>query len=388
MVLARVLGMAFLWKHPESKYFMARFVDLNGKRRNRSTRSTNRKEAQKIADAYEAATRKRRTAQQVREVITELHEEITGEKFPSQTFRYFAEAWLDRKQPEVSEATSVSYQKTVSKFTAFLLERADADITEITSDDILRFRNHEAKTLTPKTVNRYLKCLRMLFKAARQDKVITENPSEFVSATKKATTKARRPFTIAELQSLMVAADDEWKSMIRFGLYTGQRLGDIARLKWGNIDLVKGEIRLVAQKTNKSSVLPIAAPLKQHIQSLRIQSGRDVPVHARASAIVDKQGRSANLSNQFSDLLAKTGLRKKASRSKVAAKAGRGAVRETGELSFHCLRHTAVTMMKDPGAPEAAVMELVGHDSEQMSAHYTHVGQDALKKAAAMLPVI
>jgi hypothetical protein len=44
-------------------------------------------------------------------------------------------------------------------------------------------------------------------------------------------------------------------------------------------------------------------------------------------------------------------------------------------------------MMKEAGAPEAAVMELVGHDSEQMSAHYTHVGQDALKKAAAMLPV-
>ncbi len=51
-----------------------------------------------------------------------------------------------RKQPEVAEATSVSYKKTVSKFTAFLLERAVADITEITSDDVLRFRNHEAKT--------------------------------------------------------------------------------------------------------------------------------------------------------------------------------------------------------------------------------------------------
>jgi len=36
---------------------------------------------------------------------------------------------------------------------------------------------------------------------------------------------------------------------------------------------------------------------------------------------------------------------------------------------------------------DAAVMELVGHDTEQMSAGYTHVVQDALKKAAAMLPV-
>jgi hypothetical protein len=35
-------------------------------------------------------------------------------------------------------------------------------------------------------------------------------------------------------------------------------------------------------------------------------------------------------------------------------------------------------------------MEMVGHDSEQMSAHYTHVGthvgREALEKAAASLP--
>lgn len=58
----------------------------------------------------------------------------------------------------------------------------------------------------------------------------------------------------------------------------------------------------------------------------------------------------------------------------------------TGELSFHCIRHTAVSLMKDAGIPEAAVMELVGHDSEQMSAHYTHVGREALERAAGALP--
>ena len=65
---------------------------------------------------------------------------------------------------------------------------------------------------------------------------------------------------------------------------------------------------------------------------------------------------------------------------------GRGVGSGTGGLSFHCIRHTAVSLMKDAGIPEAAVMELVGHDSEQMSAHYTHVGREALEKAAASLP--
>jgi integrase len=52
------------------------------------------------------------------------------------------------------------------------------------------------------------------------------------------------------------------------------------------------------------------------------------------------------------------------------------------------LRHTAVSLLKDAGVPQAVVEELVGHDSEQMSAHYTHVGQAALQKAAAAFPTI
>jgi integrase len=45
-------------------------------------------------------------------------------------------------------------------------------------------------------------------------------------------------------------------------------------------------------------------------------------------------------------------------------------------------------LLKEAGIPESVVMELVGHDSEQMSAHYTHTGEEALRKAAAALPAI
>jgi hypothetical protein len=47
-----------------------------------------------------------------------------------------------------------------------------------------------------------------------------------------------------------------------------------------------------------------------------------------------------------------------------------------------------VTLVKDAGIPEAVVTERVGQDSEQMSAHYTHVGQEALEKAIAALPAL
>ncbi len=75
--------MAFLFKRPRSPYWHAGFIDLHGKRRNRSTKVTNRKQAQKIADAYEEAAKKKRTTKQVRDVISQLHSEISGEDLPT-----------------------------------------------------------------------------------------------------------------------------------------------------------------------------------------------------------------------------------------------------------------------------------------------------------------
>jgi integrase len=323
----------------------------------------------------------------VRQVIADLHKEITGDDLPTHSLREFSASWLERKAPEVAPGTLAFYRGAITKFTAFLGTKADAELAEITSEDVVAFRNHEAKTLAPKTVNHDLKALRMLFRAARRDKVLVDDPCEFVSVTKKGSTVRRRPFTIPELKAVLAVAGDEWKSLILFGLYTGQRLGDLASLTWQNVDLERGEIRLVTRKTSKTLNLPIAAPLRKHLENLPASDVPDAPFHPSAFAIVNEQGKTGHLSNQFADLLADAGLReKKAHRKTGEAGVGRGVGSGTGGLSFHCIRHTAVSLMKDAGIPEAAVMELVGHDSEQMSAHYTHVGREALQRAAGALP--
>jgi integrase len=154
------------------------------------------------------------------------------------------------------------------------------------------------------------------------------------------------------------------------------------------VDLLRDEIRLVTRKTGKTMILPIAAPLRRHLEGLEASDQPDAPLHPRAFAIVSAAGRSGHLSNQFGDLLAAAGLREKLSHQKKERGKGRDHRRTSTGLSFHCLRHTAVSLLKDAGIPAAAVMELIGHDSEQMSQHYTHVGQDALRKAADALPDI
>ena len=46
----------------------------------------------------------------------------------------------------------------------------------------------------------------------------------------------------------------------------------------------------------------------------------------------------------------------------------------------------AVSLLKDTGVPQTVVQELIGHDALQMSQQYTHIGIEALQKAAAALP--
>ena len=97
--------MASLWKHPQSKYWTACFTDRTGKQRKRSTSTTDRKAALKLANEYEDAARKRRTSRQARGVISDLHREITGEDLPSVTASSFFGGWLERKKAATSQAT-------------------------------------------------------------------------------------------------------------------------------------------------------------------------------------------------------------------------------------------------------------------------------------------
>jgi hypothetical protein len=84
-------------------------------------------------------------------------------------------------------------------------------------------------------ISRRSKCsLRMLAEMASSQMIRPNSLSERAL-------KMKRPFTLPELRTVLHLARDGWRSMVLFGLCSGQRLGDIATLKWNNIDLVHGE---------------------------------------------------------------------------------------------------------------------------------------------------
>ena len=80
----------------------------------------------------------------------------------------------------------------------------------------------------------------------------------------------RRAFTVSEIKRILKACseDAEWRGLVIFGLYLGQRLGDLAKLTWRAVNLKSGEIAFTARKTERRIVLPLMQPLSDYLASL------------------------------------------------------------------------------------------------------------------------
>ena len=389
--------MASLRKHPKSDNWIACFTLADGRRTQRSTgvplcgkdqRDTadKRREAQDKANLFEEIARGKKTARQLQKVIADLYRETTGSAVLAASVRSYFDSWLTRKKPEIAPSSFAFYSAKKADFLAWLGERAANDIRTLTSADILNYRNWSAERVSPATVNHNLKTVRMVFESAKREGFLVENPAEMVGAVKRSQRGERRAFTLPELRAILAVADDEWRSLIHFGFYTGQRLGDLARLTWQNIDLEQNEIRLATSKTGRRQIIPIATPLRRHIEGLPTGDDPKQPLHPSAFAFVAQQQNTATLSRLFYDLMAQAGLVSEKTHQKAEDGAGRKGRRQISEISFHALRHTATSLLKNAGVSPAIVQEFIGHDSEAVNRLYTHIETSAMRKAADALP--
>ena len=384
--------MAFLFIDPRSPYWQAGWKDENGKRANRTTRikakQSQRKLAQKLADAFEDAARKKIASRHMRQTISDLHNRITDREMAVATTREYVKLFLERKKGETAEATLRYYQTATRDFLSWLDDQADNDINDIRPSDIIRFRNHLLERISETTVTNKMKAIRAMFASAHKEGVCLEEPTASLQLSRKAKqsiNNKKRAFTIDELRLIKATASGEWISMIMFGLYTGQRLGDVATLRWSNIDTVAEEVRLVTAKTGQLLRIPMAPPLCDLIESLDSSDDPTAFIHPHSAISYEEKG-SSTLSNQFSNILASCGLRKPVSHK--SKEKGRNAKREAVALSFHSLRSTAVTLLHEAGIPQGAVEAWVGHESSEVHQTYIKIGKETLSKASNALPKI
>jgi integrase len=357
----------------------------------RSTKTSDRKQALEICRTWHKATLKARNGKlsvdAAREVIAQgvsdvfMHANI--ESLPSASIKSWCETWTEAKAIETEETTHVRYKRVIERFIGFLGEaKSKRDLSTLQASDIARFRDHEAKELSRSTANLSVKVLRVCLGEAVRQGLLTHNQAVRVKFLKSTAESKRRAFTLDEIKRILKACgnDTEWHGLVLFGLYLGQRLGDLAKLTWRAVDLTSGEIAFTAHKTGRRIVLPLVQPLVDYLSALPASDNPNAHIFPNSA----KHKRTASLSNHFREILADAGLVEP--RNYKTNKKGRDQAREPSEISFHSLRHSAVTMLKAAGVSDFIAREIVGHESAAVSRQYTHLTTDDKRAAMQRLP--
>jgi len=102
--------------------------------------------------------------------------------------------------------------------------------------------------LSPSTYNKHLNLLTLVFRVLKNKAKLTANPWEDIQR-KRITTHSRRELTVDELKKVCKAGSGELRTLFALGIYSGLRLGDCAALRWGEVDLPRGLIRRIPNKT-------------------------------------------------------------------------------------------------------------------------------------------
>src|SRR6266487_3407449 len=111
---------------PKSPFWIACFSGVGSdgrvRRFKRSTKTTDRKLAQKMADEWEAleklAGEKRLTESHCRKVIAEMYERTIGEPLHFRTTREYLTEWLESKKNETEQRAYLKYSQIVHEFLA------------------------------------------------------------------------------------------------------------------------------------------------------------------------------------------------------------------------------------------------------------------------------
>lgn len=369
-----------------SRFWWASWYGPDGRQMFRSTKCENRDDAMQVLAKWEGLSNRARagvlTEEQVRRVAADLYLRATGETVRRQTVKEFLEGWAKRKELEVADASAVEYRRVGDGFIESLGRRAEKDVSLVTPAQVAAWRDSLAGRLAAGTVNKQLKILRGAWNQAAREGLVTSNPFAAVQTVKarRSFETTRRAFTVDEMRRILAASTGEWRGIILFGLYTGQRLSDITGLTWNQVDPAEGVVHFVTAKTGTVLDIPLAGPVLDWIGTAPAPKASNAPLFPVANASSVSQNSKA-----FAKILVAAGLRKELPDHK-AHKQGRSAKREASEVTFHCLRHTATSLLKNAGVSDVVAREIIGHKTEAVSRIYTHIEGKTMKRAIAALP--
>ena len=280
------------------------------------------------------------------------------------TLGEMAKAFADSpRRKDCSEKQLEIYLQQIGAFVSWVGDESKpvADVDEALAE---KYAAHLGKQFSGSTYNKHINCLTMAFKALGRAEGIKVNPWLDLPR-KRLETHVRRVLERPEIDAILAAATGELKDLILVGLHTGLRLGDAAHLRWENFK-DDGSVVVKTTKTGATVCLPSA--------NLLTALGRKKEKGLVVPHIADEYERNnANLCREIGKVFKAAGI---ATNSKKE-----GWLMARPDATFHSLRHTFVTRAIEAGISVAIVRAIVGHTTETMTEHYTHVGGEAVLAA-------
>ena len=258
-----------------------------------------------------------------------------------------------------------------------------------------------------RTVAQRLAALRAFYRYATREALVAGNPRAALP-TPRQPRRLPAVLSVAETERLIEAAAEEADdgapagtaraeleralalrdvAIVETAYAAGLRIGELASLTIGSVDLRRGEVRVTGKgRKERVSLLgrPARAALQAYLDGARpilarragAGSGQSGVAAAQSGSTASHAGVDPGILflNHRGAALGARGIRWRGERLRVAAGLPEG-------VSPHTLRHSFATHLLDGGADLRVVQELLGHESLATTQIYTHVSPARLRAA-------
>ncbi len=256
----------------------------------------------------------------------------------------------EHAKPKKSARSAREDERQIAKYLRPAL--GNRKVADIDFEDIERL--HRKMKATPYQANRVLALASKMFQLAEKWKLRPPhtNPCRLVERFKEASRE--RYFSPQELKAIgaaLVAVEEDEKRpanpfavlALRLAMFLGLRIGEVASLRWENVDLESGTLRLPETKTGaRTHTLPSPA------QALLATAPR------LGECVIPGRDPNAPLNHKA--------IHKVWDRVRKLAK--------LEDARIHDIRHTVATMAAETGAGAHLVRDLIGHKTLAMANLY------------------
>jgi integrase len=282
------------------------------------------------------------------------------------TFGEFLERWMQKELLNFKPSTAATFRSQIRLHLIPLL--GDAQMSEINAERIQGAIQQVVRTRSPKTVRNLRATLQIVWRAAQGWGYATHNAVEGVRVPRRSRSE-RFYFSLEETRRILGAVEEPYRTIYWLAAETGMRAGEMAGLRWSDVDLDALTIRVVQsawqgklqtpKTANALRTFALSPQLRNHLRTFRCTWRPNTSDLLFAT----RNGKPADMNlvvkRKLHPLLAKLGIQ-------VPARTG-----------LHAFRHTNSSLMDRLSAPLKLRQQRLGHSDPRLTLSvYTHVASE------------